>query len=341
VEQTVRARRWRVAIGVGVLALLASGCVTDLTARYGDRALMQAINDRGFMVGYSGDTMQLARFEPGGGRTVLDPIDGEGVTFGSINNANEIVGTVNGQDTLPGPKYPVAWDGDGHAIDLRPMIPHAGEPEVTIYDIDLNENGVLLGKMSGTGVPEQLFTVNIRTGAFTALPRDADSYYVSASAMNDAGVVVGVEGGPNGSQPKRWTRHGDSYIGEPLPDGFEAADINNAGDMVGRTRNLSGLVVWKAGAPGYVALSAPPEPEYPWYAMLSAQITDTGMVAAWAFTPGAATAVRWRAFDAAPEVMPRDTWQSIVLMDINEQGAAVISAFRDDVRHSLQWTIDA
>ena len=319
------------------MALLATACVIDLTTLYGDRALMQAINDRGVMAGYSGEAMLPARFEPGGARVVLDPIDGEGVTFGTINNANEIVGTVNGQGTRPGPRYPVAWDADGHVIDLRSMIPHAGEPEVHIYDIDLNDNGLLLGVMSGTGVPRQLFTVNIRTGVFTAIPLEAGNYYLSASAVNDAGVIVGVEGGPDGRQPKRWTLQGDSYVGEPLPDGFEAMDINNAGDMVGSMRNTAGLVIWKAGAPSPVALPAPPDPGY---LVISPQITDSGMVAAWALKSGASTAVRWRTIGAPPEVMPRDTWQDIVFMDVNEQGVAVISAFREDVRHSLQWTID-
>jgi hypothetical protein len=330
-------RRWRLAIIAGALAVLATACVTDLTTQYGDRALMQDSNDSGVMVGYSGSAMLLSRFQPGAAPTVLGSVDGEGVTFGTINDMNEIVGTVNGQDLSPGALYPVAWDADGHAIDLRPMIPHAGTTETDIYAVDLNDNGLLLGVVYGVGGP-LLFTLNIRTQAYTPIPPRAGAYALTASAMNNDGTIVGVESGPDGSQPTRWTLQGGTYVGEPLPDGFAARDINDAGDMVGYVPNVVGLAVLKAGAAAPVALAQPADHAY---SMLSPRITETGIVAASAFASGTATAVRWATVDATPELMRRGTWDNIVFMDINDQGVALVSAFRDGSRHSLRWTTDA
>jgi hypothetical protein len=131
---------------------------------------MQAINDRGVMVGYSGEENQPARFEPGGARTVLDPSTARASRSAASTTPTRSLAPSTGRAHCPG-EYPVAWDAAGHGIDLRTMIWSARCE--TPLDVHLDDRRTVAGRPTCSADPGYtVISTQITDSGMVAAPVD-------------------------------------------------------------------------------------------------------------------------------------------------------------------------
>ncbi len=105
---------------------------------------------------------------------------------------------------------------------------------LALYDVEILASG---GK-KGIGI--EIFEV---TNNITTLPSLGGSYS-SASALNDAAIVVGSSSDERGEQyAVRWRRERGIWRVEKLPGGVHAAEINNRGTIAGINAAIH-LVLW-------------------------------------------------------------------------------------------------
>ena len=136
----------------------------------------------------------------------------------AINDRGEIVGVSSTWDSTRA----FLWR-DGHMTDLGTL---GGRHSVAM---DINNRSEIVGWSQTADGSSHAFLW--RDGQMTDLGTlDGAGGYSTANAINDYGVIVGDNGGPNGLQAFLW--HGDrmSALGA---DPTRAAAINNLGDVVG------------------------------------------------------------------------------------------------------------
>ena len=121
------------------------------------------------------------------------------------------------------------------------------------------------------------------SGGKQILPGGSD--YSFATAINDAGQVVGVSAGAMGNRAVRWQ---NGTLSDPgiLPgannyDHSSANEINNAGQVVGVLSSDNSAFLWKAGM-GMVDLNTridPTDPLAPYFhALVASAINDLGQI---------------------------------------------------------------
>jgi hypothetical protein len=337
--RTRRRHRWVWTSLALVAAVLATGCVTDLSPQVGENAAVFGINDEGAMIGTvpgeDGGRVPV-RWGSDGSATHLPSLPGAGaIDLVDINNAGEVLGRAEDVDGPQAASFPVMWDATGghEPTDLRPWIPGADQPGVDVGPIALNNRGVVLGlvvNLRDTGLPpvtEGLYVLDLRAaGGPSSQFIPADTFPVTPS-FNDDGVIVGyddvrlVDGRIQGGWG-RWVPRDGSYEFERFDD-FMPRDINNLGDMVGTIVEVNGpLGVWLAGAPAPVPLSLAGLPGK--VSVDSARINDNRLVVG-SHRDGddfiKSRPVRWKTPDAAPELFPEAGWATASISDVSTKGA--------------------
>jgi hypothetical protein len=345
-----KARRRRAALVVGVLAVLATACVADITGEYGDGAVPWAINDDGIMAGGAPDGSRNARFEPGGVRVALADAPWVLSRVIDINNTREVLGESFIQDS--GHRelergWPVLWRPDGRLVDLRSLIPHAGEQGVHAIPVDINENGLVVGVVTGTdqslSPPQEVFAtflIDARSDppAAVTVPAEMATARLWPNAVNNDGDIVGHDR----DLYAHWQRQSGTWVRRDLGD-FEVQGINNRGDLVGRhwRFDFGGASVWRKGASEPTGVNTEGLPAR-WHAE-SGFIGDDGTVvfAGLDLAPGGARQpARWKAGTGAkPELFPLDGWGWTEIWDVNNTGVAVGQSRRasDGATRGIRW----
>lgn len=170
-----------------------------------------------------------ARFYDGHQIRDLGTLGGPSAYAGAVNDLGQVAGvselTANGAVT-----HAFRWSAATGMVDLTPAV----KQNSTAADID--KLGQVAGTLIGTsGVATQAFLWTPQTGARGIGVLDAYSW---ATAMNDAGAIVGYGGAdsPLGVLGFLWTPTGGIRNVGTLPEEFTlAADVNNLGHVVGAT----------------------------------------------------------------------------------------------------------
>jgi probable HAF family extracellular repeat protein len=173
--------------------------------------------------------------------TLLGSLGGSYSQASAINTLGEIVGQ---STTADGLMHPFMWSPSAALTDLGFF---AG---VDIQVQDRNAAGTMVGAVRST--PSTLQTAFVwrspgstgSTGGFETLPDlgpppTGDGIVSYATAVNDAGVIVGfVNTASFGVRAVRWNLVAGRYVVENLGlgTGSQANDINNAGEIVGTHR---------------------------------------------------------------------------------------------------------
>jgi hypothetical protein len=312
-ERRALRQRWRLALVVAAVAVMATACVTDLSTEVGPDVYSHgyAISDEGVMAGSVGSG-RYVRIDPGKVRVTLQaPAQGSPIPK-AINGSREVLAQVS--DVVAGLNYPGVWDAGGAFVDLRPYITGFG-PGVIAYGVDINDDGLVVGWLYGAG--HGVWAVDVKARQAVPLPQDTGGRG-AVVAVNSAGII----GGYTSTGGARWTPSDSGYVLEELGRDFWVDDINDAGDMVGTNWDYA-PVYWKAGAPPVVLSAAglPPTDRFQ-----NGLINNAGMIifngrgADYATTRPA----RWKTPDAAtPELFPSDGWDQARMYDLNNKGAAI------------------
>lgn len=231
-----------------------------LPAPTGDvKSFASGVNQSEGIVGSSANTVGGSsvpvRWAPGGWSPSFLNLNGG--TIGNAYNIN-VAGQIIGLAGTPYELHAIVWEGDIRT-DLSTFGGNVSQ------GLDVNAAGVVVGASRYLGSSNDRAFVWAKPGPMIQLPDAGHQSF--ASAINDAGVIVGWVWSPNGTRAVRWlppATIGGSYTMEDLGlfNSF-AYDINNAGEIVGqyqpgsdiqgfywidgRTKNLPGLTL-PAGA---------------------------------------------------------------------------------------------
>jgi hypothetical protein len=341
-------RLGRAVPGVVVVGLLAAGCIIDVP----QDVSAEQFDDRGVIAGVSGqDARSPVLREPDGTRREYEALaPGWKVGIADLNNAGMVVGDRMGEPVTVvirtpltfRPRFPVAWDGSGRMTDLRPFL------EGVLFDdihmggtaVDVNERGLVVGwstyfeNILFDGVEQQrLFVWDSQTGKAVPVPAEVGGERPVATAVNDAGVIVGR----NAAGGARWVPEGGTYRYESLGS-FMPDDINSRGDMVGIVgpSPFAGVPsVWLADAPGPTALrdaGAPINGSHD-----RARVTDAGVVV---FLNGPGSLHRWRMATEVPEPFPAG-WQVSSVSDVDAHGTVLATVVDPDgATRRVRWMMD-
>jgi hypothetical protein len=350
VRKMTGARRWRVALVAGVVMVLASACVIDLAGELGEHAVPWAINDQGVMAGSGpeGAPTHNARFEPGGVRVDLPDPPWVPTRVIDINNSREVLGEsfiMDYSHPETDRDWPVVWRENGEIVDLRPLIPHAGEQGVHVYARGINDNGLVVGGVSGWDrslVPpvkvDTTFIVNVRpVPAAVTIPADMAAKHLWPYDFNNNGDIVGFDD----DLSARWVHQGGTWVRQDLGN-FDVHGINNRGDLVGQAHDypVYGPAVWYANdrTPTVLSLDGLPEGQN----ASQGVIGDSGVVVFnGSDRDGRQRPVRWKPGGKA-EIFPLDGWTRAEIYGINNAGVAVGFGERaaDGTHRGVRWTFD-
>jgi hypothetical protein len=368
VRRRVRPVAW--AAVVGVAALMATACVTDLSGEAGEQFLPRAVNDRGAMAGLDteGSAESLVRVDPGGAKVPL-LVDGRPTTgeVKGMNESDEVVATIFRRVERPDPNLPpeerwtsvaspMMWDASGRAIDLRALLPDP-RPLVHAAAIDINDDGWVVVRMetepdlvqSANG---RIFLLKGQTGERIDVPADAAGPGANPRpvAINNAGVMVGREELGPYVRSTRWVARNGTYEREQLPELYLPLDINGNGEVLvalvgtpggplGMIGNGGGVGVLRRGQSSADRLAGF---ESPGPGFVDGRINDAGTaVINWrSWFGGAAASMRWKAPDLVAETFADERWSSPLLADVDGRGAAVGTATRveDGHRVPIRWS---
>ena len=199
------------------------GRMTEL-AGLGSISFPTDVNNRGDVVGYSGDVFSTRAVMWSNGRvTDLGSLGGGFAMATAVNERRQVVGFSWAADGQP---HAFSWK-DGVMTDLGTGTGYSSDA------VDVNERGDILGTVSVEGFGGQ--PVIWRHGV--ARPFMDES--VGVSALNDRGQVVGFTSGLSSSFV--WSARGITEIPVPPDHVFlQMQGINNRGQVVG----YSDYVAW-------------------------------------------------------------------------------------------------
>lgn len=177
------------------------------------------------------DGLNRARFYDGAGVRDLGTLGGPAATAVAVNDYGQVTGSAS-VDAAGTVSHAYRWSRATGMVDLFRFSPRNSA------GADINNRGEVAGIFRGGPVSNETpfaFFWSPRTGAINIGTLDVFSF---ATAINDAGTVVGYSGGdgPFDYLALRWTRQeGIRDIGT-LPGEFTlASDVNAAGLIVGAT----------------------------------------------------------------------------------------------------------
>jgi uncharacterized membrane protein len=210
-------------------------------------SVAQDVNAAGVVVGdrVEGERSLAWRAVPGRDPELLDP-PAENAAGGSVAEAVNREGVIAGRRNLTA----VLWYPDGRSVTLpEPTRKPDAPPLVSMYALDLNDQGLVVGAASGSGEPEADSLPVVwepDTGRATVLETMACATCIhgqvaaSTEAVNNQGQIVGLLYPPGAARrPVIWSRRGAGWgPAEPLPvpadtSAAYAHDINDAGTIVG------------------------------------------------------------------------------------------------------------
>lgn len=170
-----------------------------------------------------------ARFYDGHRIRDLGTLGGPSAYGGAVNDLGQVAG-VSEVSPDGSVTHAFRWSAATGMVDLTPAVKQNSTAA------DINKHGQVAGTLLGTdGVATHGFLWSPQTGPLSIGVLDAYSW---ATAMNDAGAIVGYGGAdsPQGVLGFLWTRAGGIRNVGTLPEEFTlAADVNNLGHVVGAT----------------------------------------------------------------------------------------------------------
>lgn len=220
--------------------------VTLLTKAGYNYAKAWAINDSGTVVGTAGKTGDnLSRFAwkwRDGLLTTL-PIPEQGASARGINNKGEIVGLVGDEDNLSDQVGPGSrgWyrSADGNAFNWLSVKLKDG---TAAWDIN-DSSQVVGGANVALGLPSAHQWARVNNG-WQPTPLGPQGEYVYALHLNNAGRAAGFLSSPPATPLQAMT----FQVGQPsillAADTAMAADINNAGYVVGHRESGGVRTAW-------------------------------------------------------------------------------------------------
>lgn len=148
---------------------------------------------------------------------------------GTITGYVDLIETIDGTPHVGAPE-PAFWTASGGAVVLNG---DGGEA------VAVNAGGTIVGEFFETGSSNTAAVMwNRPDYAPTILPGlECDHCvrrFISASAINDAGIIVGRSDSTNGTLAVEWQSGTVTSLGALTDSGYSAASgINNSGDIVG------------------------------------------------------------------------------------------------------------
>lgn len=220
------------------------------------------VSDSGRIVGYYGD--HAAEYENGAGAAAMPIPPGYGSCQAiAVTIDGRIAGTCKRgrQGEVPTSQTPYRRTAVFAASAQSPFQLITPGDEVESVALDMNERGVLLGVSNTAGMADHApWIYDTNAGTLTVLPGLRNAR-MSASAINDAGDIVGEASMPasNGGgsvQPLLWSGDDLTITTLQLPPGdieqITVADINNRGAIVGGARDNAfpdvRLVFWSSAS---------------------------------------------------------------------------------------------
>lgn len=184
---------------------------------------------------------RAVRWTPSGGATLLGDFGGFSSQASAINSIGQVIGYATTPD---GQANPFLWDPNPAPSGTLTNLGFFSGTD--IQPVDRNQSGAIVGSVRFTPVDLQTAFVWTSSGGLVLLPDlgpppAGDGVQSIASAINDAGVIVGyVNTAGVRVSAVRWTPSGvgGGYVVKDLGlgTGSRANDINNAGEIVGDYR---------------------------------------------------------------------------------------------------------
>ena len=204
------------------------------------------------------------RWTPSGGATFLATFlgnlgGGSSTQANDINSAGEIIGAAT---TADGQSHAFFWTPDpAPSGTLTDLVFFSGND---VQAVDRNQYGAIVGSVRSTPADLQTaFVWSLSLGLVRlpdlGPPPPGDGVQSYATAINDAGVIVGfVNTAGVRISAVRWTPSGvgGAYVVEDLGlgAGSRAFDINNAGEIVGDYRSRQGATGFYRSATSFKQL---------------------------------------------------------------------------------------
>ncbi len=217
-------------------------------------AFARAINNHGVVAGYSHDADGIDRACLWIGDEIIGIPLPEGANPGSdmraygINDDNVVVGYYwNAETDTAAPFY--YQDGTTHS--LRPALLATGIPALRSYADDVNNNGIICGDVTDASGEYNFYTYDLSTGEATILGRMFMYEGCHASALNDAGHVIG-RGRSDFVTPIHALVHDGEFriVDDTVSVSQWASDINNAGRIIGHADTSDSKWSWYSDGPG-------------------------------------------------------------------------------------------
>lgn len=279
---------------VGALTVVASCTnptltVTDLGTSSPEPSAALDISDNGRIVGVVGPNGEhAAEFHEDG--SVIRLPKPPGYTHCravAVANDGVIAGSCRGPDeneTLP--LRAVYWDA------TRTVHVIASNPDVIAGAVDMNNHGVIVGTSYVNGeFTATSWLYDTRAGTLTVLPllppSSTMSIRTSASAINDAGEVVGTvsDGTFAGDRAVKWSAKSltITQLATPTDCASQAWDIDNRGVIAGAVcytyPHLGNATIWSsATTPPESLPGPPPDPSHLLMGATAQAMSDSGLV---------------------------------------------------------------
>jgi hypothetical protein len=217
-------------------------------------AFARAINNHGVVAGYSHNAEGIDRACLWIGDEVIEIPLAEGANPDSdmraygINDDNVVVGYYwNLETDTAAPFYYV--DGATHSI--RPALLDTGITALRSYADDVNNNGIVCGDATDASGEYNFYTYDLNTNEATILGRMFIFEGCHASALNEAGHVIG-RGRSDFVTPIHALMHDGEFniVDDMVSVSQWAADINDGGRIVGHADTSGDKWSWYSDGPG-------------------------------------------------------------------------------------------